>query len=79
MAALAAVAGAGFGAAAAPSAEVLDLAGRVHYGYYHAEPRTIDAAAEALERLGDSPDVLYWRDFAALRRAQLGAADRAAA
>jgi len=64
-------------AAAAPSAEVLDLAGRVHYGYYHAEPRAIDAATEALERLGDSPDVLYWRDFAALRRAQLGSNDRA--
>lgn len=73
------MAAAGFAVAAAPSAEVLDLAGRVHYGYYHAEPRTIDAAAEALERLGDSPDVLYWRDFAALRRAQLGANDRAGA
>jgi hypothetical protein len=73
------MAAAGFAAAAAPSAEVLDLAGRLHYGYYHAEPRTIDAAAEALERLGDSPDVLYWRDFAALRRAQLGSNDRAGA
>jgi len=77
MAALAGMAAAGFAAGAAPSAEVLDLAGRVHYGYYHAEPRTIDAAVEALERLGDSPEVLYWRDFAALRRAQLGANDRA--
>ena len=79
MAALAGMAAAGFAVAAAPSAEVLDLAGRVHYGYYHAEPRTIDAAVEALERLGESPDVLYWRDFAALRRAQLGANDRAGA
>ena len=69
----------GFAAAAAPSAEVLDLAARVHYGYYHAEPRTIDAAAAALARLGDSPDVLYYRDFAALRRAQLGDNDRAGA
>ena len=77
--ALAGMAAAGFAAAAAPSAEVLDLAARVHYGYYHAEPRTIDAAAEALDRLGDSPEVLYYRDFAALRRAQLGGNDRAGA
>jgi hypothetical protein len=76
---LAGIAATGFAAVAAPSAEVLDLAGRVHYGYYHAEPRTVDAAAEGLERLGDSPDVLYWRDFAALRRAQLGANDRTGA
>lgn len=67
-----------FMARAAASAEVLDLAGRVQYGYYHAEPRTIDAALTALDRLGDSPDVVYYRDFAALRRAQLGGADRAA-
>jgi hypothetical protein len=63
-------------AAAAPSAELLDLAGRVHYGYYHGEPRALDAAAAALERLGDSPEVAYYRDFAALRRAQLGGAER---
>jgi tetratricopeptide (TPR) repeat protein len=69
---------AAFAAVAAPSAEVLDLADRVHYGYYHAEPRTIDAAVTALERLGESPDVFYYRDFAALRRAQLGKADRSA-
>src|SRR5262245_11627894 len=68
-----------FAAAAAPSAEVLDLAARVLYGFYHAEARAIDTAAEALDRLGDAPDVLYWRDFAALRRAQLGANDRAGA
>ncbi|HEY3517725.1 MAG TPA: hypothetical protein VGL98_11825 [Gammaproteobacteria bacterium] len=72
-----------FGLAAAPfaahaaSAEVLDLAARVHYGYYHAEPRTIDTAATALDRLGDSAEVVYYRDFAALRRAQLGGNDRA--
>jgi hypothetical protein len=64
-------------ATAAPSAEVLDLAGRVQYGYYHAEPRTIATALAALERLGDSPEVLYYRDLAALRRAQLGGNDRA--
>jgi hypothetical protein len=73
---IAALAVAAFEANAAPSAELLDLAARVHYGYYHAEPRTIDAALTALERLGDSPAVLYWRDFAALRRAQLGTPDR---
>jgi hypothetical protein len=67
---------AAFSANAAPSAEVLDLAARVHYGYYHAEPRTIDAALAALERLGDAPEILYWRDFAALRRVQLGGSDR---
>ena len=76
---LAGFAAAAFAANAAPSAEVLDLAARVHYGYYHAEPRTIDTALTALERLGDSPETLYWRDFAALRRAQLGASDRASA
>jgi hypothetical protein len=62
---------------AAPSPELLDLAARVHYGYYNAEPRAIDAAMGALERLGESPEVLYYRDFAALRRAQLGEIDRA--
>jgi hypothetical protein len=77
---LAPVLAAAFAAAAAhaaPSAELLDLAARVHYGYYHAELRAIDAALTALDRLSDSPDVLYYRDFAALRRAQLGGADRA--
>jgi hypothetical protein len=65
-------------ARAQPSAELLDLAARVHYGYYHGEPRTIETASTALERLGESPEVLYYRDFAALRRAQLGGADRSA-
>lgn len=67
-----------FAAHAAASQELLDLAARVHYGYYNAEPRAIDAAIAALERLGESPDVLYYRDFATLRRAQLGEIDRAA-
>jgi len=71
-----ALATAALAAEAAPSPELLDLAARVHYGYYHAEPRTIEAAITALDRLGDSPEVFYYRDFAALRRAQLGAADR---
>ena len=64
---------------AAPSAEVLDLAARVHYGYYQVDARTIDAALTALERLDNSPEVIYYRDFAALRRAQLGGNDRAGA
>jgi tetratricopeptide (TPR) repeat protein len=68
-----------FAALAAPSAEVLDLAARIHYGYYQSEPRTIDAALTALDRLGDSPEVVYYRDFAALRRAQLGGNDRVGA
>jgi tetratricopeptide (TPR) repeat protein len=76
---IAALAAAVLAASAAPSAEVLDLAARVHYGYYHAEPRAIEAALTALQRLGDSPEVLYWRDFAALRAAQLRDADRAGA
>jgi tetratricopeptide (TPR) repeat protein len=53
------------------SAELLDLAGRVHYGFYQGDERAIEAAQAALDRLADSPDVLYYRDFAALRRAQL--------
>ncbi len=61
---------------AEPSAELLDLAARVHYGYYHGEARTIETAQAALERLPDSPEVLYYRDFAALRRMQLGGAGR---
>lgn len=62
---------------AEPSAELLDLAARVHYGYYHGDARTIETAQSALDRLDDSPEVLYYRDFAALRRAQLGGIDRA--
>ena len=61
----------------APSSELLDLAARVHYGYYHAEPRAVDAALTALDRLGDASDVVYYRDFAALRLAQLGGTGRA--
>jgi tetratricopeptide (TPR) repeat protein len=61
---------------AQPSAEIFDLAGRVHYGFYHGDVRAIEAAQAALDRLGDSFDAVYYRDFAALRRAQLGAVDR---
>jgi len=59
-----------------PPAELLDLAARVHYGYYHADARAIETAEAALDRLPDSPEVLYYRDFAALRRVQLGGAGR---
>jgi hypothetical protein len=63
------------GARAEISAELLDLAGRVQYGYYQADARAIEAALNALDRLGDSPEVVYYRDFAALRLAQLGGRD----
>jgi tetratricopeptide (TPR) repeat protein len=61
---------------AEPSAELLDLAARVHYGYYHREARTIETAQAALDRLPGSPEVFYYRDFAALRRMQLGGPGR---
>jgi tetratricopeptide (TPR) repeat protein len=65
-------------AIAATSAEITDLAGRVSYGFYYGDARAIEAAQSALERQGDSPEARYYRDFAALRRAQLGSFDRAA-
>jgi tetratricopeptide (TPR) repeat protein len=64
------------GAQAAASPELRDLAARVQYGYYHGEPHTVAAADAGLERLGDSPGVAYFRDFAALRLVQLGIRDR---
>lgn len=57
---------------AAPSAELLDLAARVHYGFYLGDARAIETAQAALARLADSAETVYYRDFAALRRAQLG-------
>jgi tetratricopeptide (TPR) repeat protein len=57
------------------SAELLDLAARVQYGYYQADARAIEAAQVALDRLGDSADAIYYRDFAALRLAQVGGRD----
>ncbi|HUQ52250.1 MAG TPA: hypothetical protein VM692_08500 [Gammaproteobacteria bacterium] len=65
-------------AQAEPSAELLDLAARVHYGFYHGDARTIETAQEALDRLPDSAEVFYYRDFAAVRRMQLGGASRSA-
>jgi hypothetical protein len=58
------------------SPELLDLAGRVHYGYYQADLRALEAAQAKLDGLGDATEVIYYRDLAALRRAQLGARDR---
>jgi hypothetical protein len=77
-AAFAAAVSAAWVASAEPTPELLDLAARIHYGYYHAEPRTLEVAQAGLERLSDSPEVVYYRDFAALRRAQLGHLDRTA-
>lgn len=62
---------------AAGSPELLDLAARLHYGYYHRDSRIAEAAQAGLDRLADSPEVTYYRDLAALRRAQLGNAERA--
>lgn len=66
-----------FGSAHAQiSAELLDLAARVQYGFYHGDARAIDAAETSLKRLDHSPAAVYYRDFAALRRAQVGPLDR---
>jgi hypothetical protein len=74
---LGAVATGALQAQAGPSPELLDLAARVHYGYYHGEARAIETAQVALDRLPDSPEVFYYRDFAAFRRVQLGSTGRA--
>lgn len=65
-----------FAARAETSPELVDLAARVHYGFYHGDARAIQAAQVALDRQGESRDARYYRDFAALRRAQLGTLDR---
>jgi hypothetical protein len=76
-AALAAAVFAAHVASAERTPELLDLAARIHYGYYHGEARTLEVAQAGLDRLAESPEVLYYRDFAALRRAQLGGLDHA--
>lgn len=63
--------------AAALSAELIDLAARVEYGYYNGDRRVIEAAVVALGRLPDSAEAHYHRDLAALRLAQLGGGPRA--
>lgn len=60
----------------AASAELLDAAGRIEYGFYNGDARAIEAAVAVLDRLGDSPDSLYQRDLAGLRLAQLKAVGR---
>jgi hypothetical protein len=54
------------------SPEVADLAGRIDYGYYAADPRAIEDALPAFERM-DSEDlsVRYYRALAAFRLALL--------
>jgi hypothetical protein len=61
---------------AAPSGELFDVAGRIDYGFYNADARAIEAAVAVLDRLGESPDTLYYRDLAGLRLAQLGTTGR---
>lgn len=62
---------------AALSPELFDVAGRIEYGFYNADARSIEAAVAALDRLGESSAALYYRDLAGLRLAQLGAAGSA--
>jgi hypothetical protein len=54
------------------SPEVADLAGRIDYGYYVADPRAIEDALPGLERMSDDDlSIRYYRAFAAFRLAQL--------
>lgn len=62
-------------AAAAP-AGLADAGARLSFGYYHVEPAVVRAAADALERMPDGPEVDYHRALAALRLAELGVEDR---
>lgn len=59
-----------------PSAELLDLAGRIEYGFYTQEARSIESARSGLARL-PGRDALqdYYAGLAAYRAALLGAAD----
>jgi hypothetical protein len=55
------------------SPEVADLAGRIDYGYYVADPRAVENALPGLERMDEEDlSVRYYRAFAAFRLAQLG-------
>src|SRR5215813_4564995 len=61
-------------ASAAPSEEISDLASRIDYGYYAAEPRVIEAARAVLDRAEASdPATRYYTAYAAFRLAQLAA------
>jgi hypothetical protein len=63
----------------ASSPEVLDAARRIEYGFYNRDARAIEAAVAVLDRLGDAPDALYYRDLAGLRLAQLDVVGRRSA
>jgi hypothetical protein len=59
-------------ACAASLEEIADLAARIDYGYYAAEPRVIDAARAVLERSEASDaQTRYYIAYAAFRSAQL--------
>jgi tetratricopeptide (TPR) repeat protein len=54
------------------AAEIADLSARIDYGFYSEEPRVVEAASKALERLDErDPSVRYYRALGALRLAQL--------
>lgn len=62
--------------AAEPTPELLDLAGRVEYGFYTREPRAIEAARAGLARLpANGPLRDYYAGLAAYRASLLAAAD----
>src|SRR5690349_5539417 len=61
-------------ACAASSEEISDLASRIDYGYYAAEPRVIEAARAVLDRSeAADPATRYYTAYAAFRLAQLAA------
>jgi tetratricopeptide (TPR) repeat protein len=60
-------------AGAGASRELADVAGRIDYGFYVGDPRAIENAISALERMSDhDADVRYYRAFASFRLALLG-------
>lgn len=74
--ALALLAGLHAQAAVEPTAELLDLAGRIEYGFYTQEARAIDAAQSRLARLPGSGALKdYYAGLGAYRAALLQAAN----
>src|SRR5262245_30405174 len=66
-------------ARAASSEEISDLASRIDYGYYAADPKVIEAARAVLDRSEASdPATRYYTAYAAFRMAQLAARGGAA-
>src|SRR5215471_915566 len=58
---------------AGASRELVDLAGRIDYGFYVGDARAITDAVAALKRMSnDDASVRYYRAFASFRLAQLG-------